>query len=112
MTPTRPCGSNSTQIRDGSKLGIAAFTATANAFREVVHGSPPRGQVSTEVSARVPRELTYECRSCKARHIAGNVWQHSGLAGAIEVETRGKDATLAPIKNLPGRLPGTSASRT
>jgi hypothetical protein len=93
---------NSAQIPEGVKLGVAAFTATATAFREVVHKSMPRGEVSTEVSARVPRELTYDCRSCKARHIAGNVWQHSGLAGAIEVEARGKDATLAPIKNLPG----------
>jgi hypothetical protein len=93
---------NSAQIPAGVKLGIAAFTATATAFRAVVHGPMPRGQASTEVSARVPAELTYECRACRARHIAGNVWQHSGLAGAIEVESRGKDATLAPIKDLPG----------
>jgi Winged helix DNA-binding domain len=93
---------NSTQIREGVKLGIAAFTATAEAFREVVTSPMARGLVSTEVSARVPKSLTYECRSCKARHIAGNLWQHAGLAGGIEVESRGKDATLAPIKNLPG----------
>jgi hypothetical protein len=90
------------QIPEGMKLGIKAFTATAKAFREVVTKPMPRGEVSREVSARVPHELTYDCRTCKARHIAGNVWQHSGLAGAIEVESRGKDATLAPIKNLPG----------
>jgi hypothetical protein len=89
------------QIPDGVKLGISAFTATARAFREVVTESLPRGVVSAEVSARVPRELTYECRSCQARHIAGNVWQHSGLAGAVEVEARGKDATLGPIPWLP-----------
>lgn len=93
---------NSAQIPDGVKLGIAAFAATAKAFRDVVKGSMPRGEVSTEVSARVPRELTYDCRSCQARHIAGNVWQHSGLAGGIEVEARGKGATLGPIKKLPG----------
>jgi hypothetical protein len=93
---------NSAQIPQGVKLGIAAFTATATAFRDVVTRSMPRGEASTLVSARVPRELTYDCRSCKARHIAGNVWQHSGLAGAIEVQARGKDATLGPIKKLPG----------
>jgi hypothetical protein len=93
---------NSAQIPEGVKLGIAAFTATAKAFRQVVKESMPRGEVSTQVSARVPEALTYDCRSCKARHIAGNVWQHSGLAGGIEVESRGKDATLGPIKNLPG----------
>jgi hypothetical protein len=90
------------QIPDAGKLGIGAFTATAKAFREVVTTSMPRGEVSTQVSARVPNEITYDCRSCGARHIAGNVWQHSGLAGAVEVEARGKEATLGPIKNLPG----------
>jgi Winged helix DNA-binding domain len=90
------------QIPDAGKLGIGAFTATAEAFRAVVTKSMPRGEVSTQVSARVPKEITYECRSCEARHIAGNIWQHSGLAGAIEVEARGKEATLGPIKNLPG----------
>jgi hypothetical protein len=91
----------SSQIPDGAKLGVSAFTATARAFREVVTRSKPRGVVSAEVSARVPVELTYECRSCAARHIAGNVWQQAGLAGAVEVEARGKDAMLGPIPWLP-----------
>lgn len=94
---------NSTQIPEGVKLGIEAFRATAEAFREVLNGPMPRGEVSTEVSRRVPRSLTYDCRTCKARHIAGNVWQHSGLAGGVEVVSRGKDAMLAPIKNAPAR---------
>jgi DNA glycosylase AlkZ-like len=93
---------NSAQIPEGVKLGIAAFTATATAFREVVTRSMPRGEASTLVSERVPRELTYDCRTCRARHIAGNVWQHSGLAGAVEVQSRGKDAMLGPIGKLPG----------
>ena len=76
------------------KLGIAAFTATAEAMREVVTKSMPRGEVSTEVSKLVPKSLTYDCRSCGARHIAGNVWQHSGLAGGVQVESprQGRDA--------------------
>ncbi len=53
------------------------------------------------MSSRVPAELTYDCRSCKARHIAGNVWQHSGLAGGVEVESRGRDAMLGPIPDAP-----------
>jgi hypothetical protein len=89
------------QIPEGVKLGVAAFTATATAFREVVTSSMPRGEVSAEVSKRVPRSLTYECGPCGARHIAGNVWQHSGLAGGVEVEARGRDATLGPIRNAP-----------
>jgi len=89
------------QIRDGVKLGIEAFRVTASAFREVLTSSMPRGEVSAEVSRRVPSSLTYDCHACQARHIAGNVWQHSGLAGGVEVETRGKDATLGPIEGAP-----------
>jgi len=89
------------QIPEGMKLGVAAFVATATAFREVVTASMPRGEVSTEVSKRVPRSLTYECGGCGARHIAGNVWQHSGLAGGIQVESRGREATLGPIRDAP-----------
>jgi hypothetical protein len=90
------------QIPEAGRLGISAFTKTAEAFREVVTTSMSRGEVSKQVSARVPKSLTYDCRSCQARHIAGNVWQHSGLAGGVEVESRGKEATLGPIKKLPG----------
>ncbi|WP_240669897.1 DNA glycosylase AlkZ-like family protein [Actinoplanes solisilvae] len=89
------------QIPSGMKLGVEAFRATASAFREVVRGPMPRGEVSTEVSKRVPRSLTYDCRSCEARHIAGNVWQHSGLAGGIEVQSRGRNAMLGPIPDAP-----------
>ncbi len=89
------------QIPEGMKLGLEAFRVTAKAFRDVVHEPMPRGEVSTEVSKRVPRELTYDCRGCNARHIAGNVWQHSGLAGGVEVQSRGRDAMLAPIPQAP-----------
>ncbi|MFI5492444.1 DNA glycosylase AlkZ-like family protein [Actinoplanes sp. NPDC051859] len=91
----------SAQIAQGVPLGRKAFEATASAFREVVKSTMPRGEVSTAVSSLVPRELTYDCRTCGARHIAGNVWQHSGLAGGVQVVSRGKDATLAPIPSAP-----------
>jgi hypothetical protein len=89
------------QIPEAARLGVRAFTVTAEAFREVVTGPIPRGEASTAVSRRVPAELTYECRSCAARHIAGNVWQHAGLAGGVEVLSRGRDAMLGPIPEAP-----------
>jgi hypothetical protein len=89
------------QIPDAAKLGVEAFRVTAAAFREVLTQSMARGEVSTRISKRVPRELTYECRSCRARHIAGNVWQVAGLAGGVEVESRGREATLGPIAEPP-----------
>ncbi|WP_229076082.1 DNA glycosylase AlkZ-like family protein [Actinoplanes sp. DH11] len=92
---------NSAQIPDADGLGLRAFTVTAEAFREVVTAPIARGAASTEVSRRVPAALTYECRSCQARHIAGNVWQHAGLAGGVEVLSRGKDAALGPLPDAP-----------
>lgn len=89
------------QMPDAGKLGIEAFRVTAAAFREVLTHSMARGEVSTQVSKRVPKELTYECRSCRARHVGGNIWQHAGLAGGVEVESRGREATLAPIPGAP-----------
>lgn len=91
----------SAQIPDGVKLGIEAFRVTAAAFREVLRSPMPRGEVSAAVSERVPRSLTYDCRTCRARHIAGNVWQHSGLPGGVEVLARGRDAMLAPLDKAP-----------
>ena len=94
------------QIPEGMRLGIEAFRVTAAAFREVVRAPMPRGEVSTEVSRRVPPSLTYDCRSCRARHIAGNVWQHAGLAGGVEVQSRGRDAMLGPIADAPPQPTG------
>ncbi|MBO3740091.1 DNA glycosylase AlkZ-like family protein [Actinoplanes flavus] len=89
------------QIPAGPRLGMRAFTATAEAFREVLTAPMPRGEASTEVSRRVPAELTYDCKPCGARHIASNVWQHAGLAGGVEVLSRGRDAMLGPIPDGP-----------
>ncbi|BEL10138.1 crosslink repair DNA glycosylase YcaQ family protein [Actinoplanes sichuanensis] len=90
------------QIPDAARLGVSAFTATATAFREVLTGGPmPRGEVSTAVSRLVPTELTYDCRSCAARHVSGGVWQHAGLAGGVEVLSRGRDAMLGPLVDAP-----------
>ncbi|GAA0461371.1 hypothetical protein Aca07nite_73770 [Actinoplanes capillaceus] len=96
------------QVPEASHLGVRAFTVTAEAFREVLTGPLPRGEVSTEVSRRVPAELTYDCKPCGARHIASNVWQHAGLAGGVEVLSRGRDAMLGPIPQGP---PMPSANR-
>ena len=90
------------QIPDGMKLGLEAFRVTAEAMSKIVTRSIPRGEASTAVSAMVPKSLTYDCRTCAARHIAGNVWQHASFAGGVLVESRGKDATLGPIPRWAG----------
>lgn len=87
----------SNQIPDGVRLGLAALRETAEALRAAVREPMPRGEASTAVSARVPRELTFECKACAARHVSGSVWQQAGLAGAVQVLSRGRDAMLGPL---------------
>ncbi|MFC8920068.1 DNA glycosylase AlkZ-like family protein [Streptomyces sp. NPDC057116] len=89
-------------IKEGARLGVAAFRVTAGAFREVVTAPMAKGEVSTAVSASVPRSLTYWCERCGARHISGLLFQQAGLFGAVGVVPEGRGTVLAP---LPERFP-------
>ncbi len=95
----------SNQIPDGGKLGIAAFRATAEAFAAVVQGPTSKGDASRGVSDRVPEALTYFCGPCKARHIAGSVFQQAGLAGGVQLDEEAATSVLLPIGDEAG-VPG------
>jgi hypothetical protein len=90
-----------THIKEGARLGIAAFTAAARAMHDVVRAPMAKGDVSTGVSARVPASLTYWCKPCQAQHISGGLFQQVGLAAGVRVEPAG-GTTLAPIDGWPG----------
>ncbi|MFF8831264.1 DNA glycosylase AlkZ-like family protein [Streptomyces sp. NPDC015131] len=89
-------------IKEGARLGVAAFRVTAGALRAVVGGPMAKGEVSTAVSAAVPESLTYWCEPCGARHISGLLFQQAGLFGAVGVVPEGRGTVLAP---LPERFP-------
>lgn len=94
------------KIKEGAKLGLAAFTAAAEAMHEVVAGKPmAKGAVSTAVSARVPASLTFWCEPCGARHISGSLFQQIGLPAGVELEAGAKTTTLKPMPGRPG-VPG------
>jgi hypothetical protein len=95
-------------IRDGAALGLAAFEQTARAFRKAVREPMPKGEVSTAVSALVARELTYDCRSCGARHISGGIFQSAGLAGGVGVRVEGAQTIIEPLKDR-GSVPAEAA---
>jgi hypothetical protein len=92
---------NTATIKDGARLGLAAFVQTARAFREAVREPMPKGEVSTAVSAMVDRSLTYDCEPCKARHISGALFQQAGLAGAVRLELAGSATMLVPLPDPP-----------
>jgi len=102
------------KIKEGAKLGRAAFTAAAQAMHDVVHDRPmAKGEVSTAVSARVPASLTYWCEPCAAQHISGSLFQQVGLLAGVELEAGAKSTTLKPMPGrgaVPEQAEGTSAA--
>jgi hypothetical protein len=95
-------------IKEAAKLGLAAFEQTARAFRKAVRKPMPKGEVSTAVSALVDRALTYDCRSCAARHISGGLFQSAGLAGGVGLRVEGAQAVIEPLADR-GKLPTKAA---
>jgi hypothetical protein len=91
-----------TSIKEGAKLGIAAFTAAAVAMHEVVTKPTAKGELSTAVTARVPESLTYWCGVCNAQHISGALFQQVGVAAGVHLDPGGTGTTLAPIDGWPG----------
>jgi hypothetical protein len=91
-----------TNIKEGAKLGIAAFTAAARAMRAVVTRPMPKGEVSTAVSAQVPESLTYRCRSCAAQHISVGLFQQVGVLAGVCLDRTSGDTWLAPVPGWPG----------
>jgi Winged helix DNA-binding domain len=102
---------SNSRIKEGALLGTAAFTAGAEAMREVVTGPMTKGDVSSGVSARVPASLTYDCPVCKARHISGGLFQQVGIAAGVRLELSGSTTMVAPIDDR-YRVPAASAGAT
>ncbi|GAA0794835.1 DNA glycosylase AlkZ-like family protein [Spirilliplanes yamanashiensis] len=88
-------------IKEGARLGLAAFTAAAQAMRDVVTGPVPRGEVSTAVTARIPDSLSHDCVPCGARHVSGALFQQVGIFAGVSVEPRRTGAVLAPLPDRP-----------
>ena len=92
----------SPKIKEGAKLGLAAFTATAEAIADVVTGPTRKGDLSTAVSARIPASLTFWCEPCGAQHLSGLLFQQAGLPGGAELRRGASSTTLVPIPGRPG----------
>lgn len=92
----------SSKIRDGAKLGIEAFRVTAAAMHDVVTKPMAKGTVSGEVTARIPKALTFWCQPCGAQHLSGALFQQIGLAAGTELIPDAPTTTLAPIDGWPG----------
>jgi hypothetical protein len=90
------------KIREGARLGLAAFQATADAIGSVVTAPMAKGAVSGAVSAIIPPSLTFWCAPCQSQHLSGALFQQVGLAGGTQLVPGAAGTTLAPIDGWPG----------
>jgi hypothetical protein len=92
----------SSKIREGARLGLAAFDVTAKALRDVVTAPMAKGAVSGALSAVIPPSLTFWCEPCGSQHLSGALFQQAGLAGGTQLVPGASGTTLAPIDGWPG----------
>jgi hypothetical protein len=92
----------SSKIKEGARLGLAAFEAAATAMGQVVTKPMAKGAVSAGVTAKIPDSLSFWCQPCGSQHLSGALFQQVGLAGGVRLVPDAPTTTLAPIKGWAG----------
>lgn len=95
-------------LKEAGIGGLEAFTKTAKAIRKVVGKPMRKGDVSAGVTKLLPAAYSYECRSCKATHVYGGLFQLAGLPGGIQLDPHADKTTLTPLEDRPS-VPSKSA---
>lgn len=79
-----------------------ALATTAEAMREVIVGPTVKGAASAAITARIPAELSHECRACRSTHVFETLIRLAALPAGIRLEPDVSPATLAPISGWSG----------
>lgn len=87
-------------LRAGGVACLTAFEDAARALREVVDAPRPKGEVSHAVTERLDPAYSYDCRSCRARHVYGEILQQVGGFGGVEIVGE-RPTVLAPLPDRP-----------
>jgi len=88
-------------LKEAGIGALEAFSAAAEALREVVDGPTPKGEASAGVTARLPSAYSYACRSCAATHVYGGLFQLAGLPAGVRLLPDRAATTLAPLLRRP-----------
>lgn len=93
---------NGQQLRTAGVDPIEAIRVTAAAMHDVVTEPMTKGEVSTEVSTRLPDDYITWCRPCQAHHLGDQLMRVAGLPAGLRLVPGATPATLAPIARWPG----------
>lgn len=103
---------NGQQLRKGGEDPIEAIRVTAAAMHDVVAEAKrpmTKGEMSTEVSTRLPEGYITWCRGCQAHHLGDQLMRVAGLPAGLRLVPDASPATLTPIarwKALPANPGG------
>lgn len=96
---------NGQQLRKGGFDAVEAIRVTASAMHDVVAeaGGPlTKGEISTEVSTRLPEGYITWCRGCQAHHLGDSLMRLAGFPAGLRLVPGASPATLAPIARWKG----------
>ena len=90
-------------------FGIAIPTTTvAEVMREIVARPTRKGEVSTQLTERLPRPFLRDCRPCGATHVYEQVFRLSALQAGLVLEPE----TSPPVLRRQPRLRGPMFARS
>lgn len=87
--------------KDAGDDALTVFATTVRAMRDAVRGPMTKGEVSAAVTARIPPGYSYDCRSCRARHVYGSLFQQVALPAGVRLVPDASPATLAVLEDRP-----------
>lgn len=90
-------GGEATVLRRAGVAGLDAFHTTARELRDIVTEERTKGEVSAEITTRLPAPYNYACRGCGVIHVYNTLFQSMGLAAGVQVVAGSRPTLLAPI---------------
>lgn len=95
-------------LRDAGIPVLEALTTVAEVMREIVARPTRKGEVSTQLTERLPRPFLRDCRPCGATHVYEQVFRLSALQAGLVLEPE----TSPPVLRRQPRLRGPMFARS
>ncbi|HEY4376637.1 MAG TPA: crosslink repair DNA glycosylase YcaQ family protein, partial [Acidimicrobiales bacterium] len=99
---------NGQQLRKSGVDSVEAIRVTAGVMARAVSGEMTKGEVSAEISPKLPDDYITWCRGCQAHHLGDQLMRVAGLPAGLKLVPGASPATLAPIARWKG-APAASA---
>lgn len=94
--------SGADQVRGAGMGGLEALSLVAAQVADIVDRPLPKGEVSTQLTPRIPAGLTVDCRRCQATHVHDSLFRLAALPAGITFAPQERVVTFVPTRGWPG----------